>query len=285
MLRHPSFRMGAMDFVGFLGEDAAAPTDTADCWAVAAVPPPAPALAIVTSTLSEGDNVPLVAKRLNRVLTDDDIIAAMESVPDYLDITTSDFRTVYHIAYRHALQHAALTPAPASRPRNLEPPRPPLMEIMRSWIGAFIGIAAVAGINCLLFPHSASAMMIGSFGATAVLLFGAMRSPLAQPRNIIGGHILSAIVGVTCAQLLGHQPWLAEAVAVASAIALMHLTRTLHPPGGATALIAVIGSAEVHRLGYLYVLAPATVGPLAMLAVALVLNNLGAGRRYPEGWL
>ena len=217
-------------------------------------------------------------------LSDDDIIAAMQSVPDYLDITTGDFRTIYNVAYRHALRHASATAA-ASPLRNLEPPRPPLVEIMRSWIGAFIGIVAVAGANRLLFPHSASAMMIGSFGATAVLLFGAMRSPLAQPRNVIGGHVISAIVGVTCALILGGQPWLAGAVAVASAIALMHLTRTLHPPGGATALSAVIGSAEIHRLGFIYVLAPVAVGALAMLAVALVLNNLGAGRRYPEVWL
>ena len=135
-------------------------------------------------------------------LSDDAIIAAMQSVPDYLEITTGDFRTIYNVAYRHALRHASATAA-ASPLRNLEPPRPPLVEIMRSWIGAFIGIVAVAGANRLLFPHSASAMMIGSFGATAVLLFGAMRSPLAQPRNVIGGHVISAIVGVTCALILG----------------------------------------------------------------------------------
>jgi len=91
-------------------------------------------------------------------------------------------------------------------------------------------------------------------------------------------------VGVTCWQWLGGEPWLAQAVAVATAIALMHLTRTLHPPGGATALIAVIGSDQVHAMGYLFVLLPATLGPLVLLAVALLFNNLPAARRYPEFW-
>ena len=70
-------------------------------------------------------------------LSDDDIIAAMQSVPDYLDIATGDFRTIYLFAYRHALRHASETAA-ASTLRNLEPPRPPLMEIIRPWIGAFV---------------------------------------------------------------------------------------------------------------------------------------------------
>jgi CBS-domain-containing membrane protein len=128
-------------------------------------------------------------------------------------------------------------------------------------------------------------LTIGSLWASAVLVYGAVRSPLAQPRNLIGGQIISAFVGVTSWQLLSGEPWLAQAVAVATAIALMHLTKTLHPPGGATALIAVIGSEEIHAIGYLYVLIPATIGPLVLLAVALVVNNIPATRRYPEIWM
>jgi CBS-domain-containing membrane protein len=126
--------------------------------------------------------------------------------------------------------------------------------------------------------------MIGSFGASAVLVYGAVRSPLAQPRNLVGGHVLSAAVGVACWKLLHHQPWLAEAAAVATAIAVMHATRTLHPPGGATALIAVIGSPQIHDLGFFYVLMPATIGPLILLAIGLLVNNIPASRRYPEIW-
>ena len=164
------------------------------------------------------------------------------------------------------------------------PPRVSNSEIIWSWIGAFLGIALVAWVDHYFFDGTDLSLMIGSFGASAVLIYGAPRSPLAQPRNLIGGHVLSAIVGVTCWILFHHYPWLAEAMAVATAIAVMHATRTLHPPGGATSLIAVIGSAGVHKLGYLYVLIPATLGPVMMLFVAMLVNNIPNSRRYPENW-
>lgn len=164
------------------------------------------------------------------------------------------------------------------------PPRVSGSEILWSWIGAFMGIAAVAWLHRWLLADTDLTLVIGSLGASAVLVYGAARSPLAQPRNLIGGHVLSALVGVTCWQWLGFEPWLAMAVAVATAIALMHLTRTLHPPGGATALIAVIGSEQVHAMGYLFVVVPALIGPLVLLLVALVVNNIPASRRYPEVW-
>jgi CBS-domain-containing membrane protein len=164
------------------------------------------------------------------------------------------------------------------------PPRVSNGEILWSWIGAFLGIGGVALIGRLFFAQQDISLMIGSFGASAVLLYGAIRSPLAQPRNLIGGHVLSAIIGVTCWKLLSHNLMAAESLAVATAIAVMHATRTLHPPGGATALIAVIGSNKIHALGYLYVLVPATVGPFILLVVALVVNNIPRSRRYPEIW-
>jgi CBS-domain-containing membrane protein len=164
------------------------------------------------------------------------------------------------------------------------PPRVSNTEIVWSWIGAFLGIALVSWVNHLFFEGTDLSLMIGSYGASAVLVYGAVRSPLAQPRNLVGGHIISAIVGVICWKLLHQYPWLAEAMAVATAIALMHATRTLHPPGGATALIAVIGSAKIHEMGFLYVLIPATVGPLILLAVAVLVNNIPESRRYPEIW-
>ena len=164
------------------------------------------------------------------------------------------------------------------------PPRVGLPEILWSWTGAFLGIAAAGLLSGRFLAGHDLTLMIGSIGASAVLVYGAPRSPLAQPRNLVAGHVVSAIVGVSCWKLLHAYPWLAAAVAVATAIALMHATRTLHPPGGATALIAVIGSPDVHALGWLYVLVPATAGPLVLLAVALVVNNLSPSRRYPEFW-
>ena len=171
------------------------------------------------------------------------------------------------------------------RGNGQSPPRVSLVEICWSWIGSFIGIAAVALIHYRLLDQNGLLLLIGSFGASAVLIYGAIRSPLAQPRNLLGGHILSAFIGVTAFQWLGGYPWLAAAVAVSTSIALMHLTRTLHPPGGATALIAVIGGGSVHKLGYLYVVMPAALGACVMLAVALVINNIPKTRRYPEHWL
>jgi len=165
------------------------------------------------------------------------------------------------------------------------PPRVSNSEVIWSWIGAFLGIMTLAWFQGLFFKGSDLTLMIGSFGASAVLVYGAVRSPLAQPRNLIGGHLVSALVGVTAWKLLQHTPGLAASVAVATAIAAMHLTRTLHPPGGATALIAVIGSDQIHGLGYAYVIVPATVGPILLLLIALVVNNIPSSRRYPEIWL
>jgi CBS-domain-containing membrane protein len=158
-------------------------------------------------------------------------------------------------------------------------------EIIWSWIGAFIGIGAVSYINYNMIEKTDFVMVIGSFGASAVLIYGAIRSPLAQPRNLVGGHIISALIGVTCYKLFSSHMWLASSLAVATAIAVMHATKTLHPPGGATSLIAVIGSGKIHSLGYLYVVIPAGLGAVIMLVVALLVNNIPEKRRYPEFWL
>ncbi len=113
-----------------------------------------------------------------------------------------------------------------------------------------------------------------------------MVAEFSQPRNLIGGHVLSAIVGVTIFVLAGNDPIMAGPMAVSVAIVVMHLTRTLHPPGGATALIAIIGGEKIHSLGYRYVFFPVLVGALIMLIVALLVNNLSTNpkRHYPVYW-
>ena len=164
------------------------------------------------------------------------------------------------------------------------PPAVNLSEVMWSWIGAFLGISVVALISYKVLEGKGLTMIIGSFGASAVLIYGAIKSPLAQPRNLLGGHFFSAIIGVTSYQLFQPQIWLASALAVATAIAVMHATKTLHPPGGATALIAVIGGESVHKLGYLYAIIPTAAGASILLTVALLVNNIPKNRRYPEFW-
>jgi CBS-domain-containing membrane protein len=165
------------------------------------------------------------------------------------------------------------------------PPRVSIAEIIWSWIGAFLGISAVAYLNNVVLDGSDLGLMLGSFGASAILIYGAIKSPLAQPRNLIGGHVVSGFVGVASYQLFEPCMWAAAAIAVATALALMHLTKTLHPPGGATALIAVIGGEKVHSLGFLYPIIPTGLGAVIMLAVALLVNNIPKTRNYPEFWI
>lgn len=150
-----------------------------------------------------------------------------------------------------------------------------------SFLGAFVGIFLIALLQSLNLPVSENVFLIGSFGASSVLVYGAIQSPLAQPRNLIGGHVVSAIAGVTVAQLLPDIIWLTAPFAVASSIVLMQVTRTLHPPGGATALIAVSSGTKIAAMGYWYVLSPVLSGCLILFVVALVFNNMTPRRHYP----
>lgn len=150
-----------------------------------------------------------------------------------------------------------------------------------SFLGAFIGIGLIAYIQSLQFPPLENVFLIGSFGASAVLVYGAIQSPLAQPRNLIGGHVVSAIVGVTVAKVIPDVIWLTAPLAVATSIVAMQITRSLHPPGGATALIAVSGGTKIADLGYLYVITPVFSGALILLLVALIFNNITKKRHYP----
>lgn len=164
------------------------------------------------------------------------------------------------------------------------PPRVSLSEIAWSWLGAFVGITLVAYINFTLLKGTGWLLLTGSLGASALLIYGAIKAPFAQPRNLMGGHILSALIGVCTYKLLPGHLWLASGLAVATSIAVMHATRTAHPPGSATALIAVSGGETVNKLGFLFVLMPVAAGALVLLLVALVINNIPKSRRYPEYW-
>lgn len=151
-----------------------------------------------------------------------------------------------------------------------------------SFFGAFTGMLLIALIqDQLAFSRIENVFLIGSFGATSVLVYGAIQSPLAQPRNLIGGHVLSAIIGVTVYKLFPELMWLAAPLAVSLSIVVMQMTKTLHPPGGATALIAVIGTEKIKALGYWFVLFPVASGCIVLLAVALLFNNMTANREYP----
>jgi CBS-domain-containing membrane protein len=142
-------------------------------------------------------------------------------------------------------------------------------------LSSTLSILAIFGVTKL----AGSPLLIGSFGASAVLLFGANESPLAQPRNLVGGHLVSAAAAVVIVALLGSSPF-TIALGVGVAIFLMHITHTTHPPGGATALIGVQGHA-----GFAFVLVPVLAGALILLVVALFTNNIVHHRQYPKHWI
>ena len=152
-------------------------------------------------------------------------------------------------------------------------------EKVVSAISAFLGIL-LTGILSSSLGHSAAPLMVASMGASSVLLFAALHSPMAQPWSFVGGHLISAVIGITCFKLIP-DVFIAAAFAVSLAIFAMHLTKCLHPPGGATALAMVISGHEVHVLGYGAVFAPVGLNVLAMMVIALSVNNMFPGRRYP----
>jgi len=151
-----------------------------------------------------------------------------------------------------------------------------------SFLGAFIGISLISLAQIQLLTRVENIFLIASFGASSVLIYGAVESPLAQPRNFIFGPLISAIIGVTVYKMLPNTIWLSAPLAVSLSLVAMQITKTLHPPGGATALITVIGTEKVKALGYFFVLTPVLTGTLILFVVALIFNNLTTHRRYPR---
>jgi CBS domain-containing membrane protein len=152
-----------------------------------------------------------------------------------------------------------------------------------AFLGSFVGIGIISFLQSRTLPHSDLVFLIGSFGASSVLVYGVIQSPLAQPRNLIGGHLVSAIIGVTVQQFIPDILWIAAPLAVSLSIVLMQATKTLHPPGGATALIAVTGSDQIKNMGYWYVVSPVLSGALILLITAMLFNNITSNRQYPTG--
>ncbi|MBV5307886.1 HPP family protein [Chromatium okenii] len=153
-------------------------------------------------------------------------------------------------------------------------------EKLLAGLGGFVGIALVYSLSAAWLTDSAAQLLIASMGASAVLLFAVPHGPLSQPWPVFGGHVLGATVGVSCA-LLPLPLALNAALAVGLTIGLMHLLRCPHPPGGATALTAVIGGASVHALGFDFVMIPVALNALTLLVVAVAFNYPLQRRRYP----
>lgn len=158
------------------------------------------------------------------------------------------------------------------------------VEIMWSFIGSLIGMGMLSWCGVVVFDRADNLLLMATFGASAMLLFGAPQAHFAQPRNVIGGHVVSALVGISVAHLCGDIPHIGPALGVAGAIAAMHATGCLHPPGGGTALLMVTGCPAMQEYGYFAILFPTATGAVLLVAVALVVNNLARDRQYPLYW-
>ena len=155
------------------------------------------------------------------------------------------------------------------------PPAPSLKFVLLSSVGALIVIALTAWLTVL----SGIPWLMAPFGASCVLAFGLPDSPLAQPRAIIGGHLVATAVGLVVAALFG-DGWMACALGVAIALAAMQLTRTVHAPAGADPLVVIIAHAPVG-----YLISPVLVGSLVVVLTAWLVNNLRSARSYPKYWI
>ncbi|KAJ7889779.1 HPP family protein [Mycena olivaceomarginata] len=176
--------------------------------------------------------------------------------------------------------------------RAAPPPKQPEYVVwLWSFIGAFCGLSLIQAV----FGHSQYFLrrdvpsIVASYGASAVLCYGAIEAPLAQPRALLGGHFVSALIGVCITKLFGLLPtehrldqlrWLAGSLSAASAIVLMQITKTTHPPAGATALLAAV-SPEIYSMGWYY-LPVVLLSSTLVLISALLINNIQ--RRYPVYW-
>jgi len=151
----------------------------------------------------------------------------------------------------------------------------------------YSGLAALGGIGLIMFTSSLFLQpadlpwVVASMGASAVLLFAVPLGPLSQPWNLVGGHLISGVIGVTIGLLVPDMV-LSSALAVSLAIVVMYITRCLHPPGGATALTVVAGGAGIRAMGFDYLLTPVLVNVVVILAWALLINNLIPNRYYPN---
>ncbi|MEN3943227.1 HPP family protein [Prosthecobacter sp. SYSU 5D2] len=153
-------------------------------------------------------------------------------------------------------------------------------EKLISTVGGVLSIFTLILFGRWGLDGTGGTCVIASMGATAVLLFSVPHGQLSQPWPVIAGHGFSAIIGVLCARYISHQA-LAGACAVGLAIGLMHQFKCIHPPGGATALIAVIGGPPIHDLGYSFVLFPILINAALMVSLAVLLNACFSWRRYP----
>ena len=143
-------------------------------------------------------------------------------------------------------------------------------EFVISVIGAFIGTLIASFFSNMILQAEDMPLILASTGASAVLIFSLPFSPVSRPWNLVGGHLVSAFAGISCYLLVPNE-LLSAALSIPSAMLLMHLFRCMHPPGGATAITAVVGGANVHALGYAFMVIPVFVNSIILLSIAMAI--------------
>jgi len=147
-------------------------------------------------------------------------------------------------------------------------------------LGGIIGITLISAISYQFTGAEGAALIVPSMGAAAVLVFAVPHGKLSQPWPLLGGNLVSAAVGVASYKLIP-DPFIAAGLAVGLAIGCMHLLSCVHPPGGATALAAVVGGSSIHELGFNYVITPILINVLIIFFTAVIFNSFFPWRRYP----
>lgn len=157
------------------------------------------------------------------------------------------------------------------------PPRPSLLQLSKGLVGGTLGILCL----CLLGQYSGVPWLMAPFGATCVILFAAPTSPLAQPRNVIGGHLITASVGLIALYGFGDS-FLVLSIAVGASIMLMQFFRAVHPPAGANPIVVILAGKSAVGLSFL--LTPVLVGSLLLVFIASMVNNYGVKDGWPIYW-
>lgn len=158
-------------------------------------------------------------------------------------------------------------------------PKPPQKEVFKGLIGGTLGIM----ILLLISEYSQYIWIMAPFGATCVLLFAASGSPLAQPRNVILGHLITAFIGILFLKLFEINT-VTISLAVGLGIALMQLCRAIHPPAGANPLVILLTASTVHY-GWDFLITPVLVGSISLVLVAVFVNSIFDGKKWPNYWL
>lgn len=158
------------------------------------------------------------------------------------------------------------------------PPKVTPVNLLRSFIGGTLGILILLAMT----KYTEMDFIMAPFGATCVLLFAASNSPLAQPRNVIFGHLIAAFIGVAFLKLFGHSPYLA-APAMGLSIAVMQALKCVHAPAGANPVVIILAAPQMH-VGWDFLIFPVLVGSLLLVGVAFIVNNIHNDKGWPEYW-